>query len=76
MTIKSDSLIIGYDSCSTDVPCMVIARNINGTLHIVNEFIGEEAREKYEKLTTYNGSSIVISEGIRKRLVGDNNDGI
>ena len=69
----SDSLIIGYDSCNIDVPCMVIARNINGTLHIVNEFIGEEARETYEKLTTYNGSSIVISEEIRKRLVGDNN---
>ena len=68
----SDSLIIGYDSCN-DVPCMVIARNIKGTLHIVNTFIGEEARGTYEKLTTYNGSSTVISEEIRKRLAGDNN---
>ena len=72
-TNKSDSLIIGYDSCGIDGTCMVIARNINGTLHIVNEFRGEEAKKMYEKLTTYNGSTIVISEGIRKKLVGDNN---
>lgn len=69
----SDSLIIGYDSCGTEGTCMIIARNVNGTLHIVNEFRGEEAKKVHEKLTTYNGSTVVISEGIYKRLVGDNN---
>lgn len=68
MAIKSDSLVIGYDSCSTGRTAMIVARHKGDAVFIINEFLDDEAEEMYKKLTTYNGNTIHITEDIMEQI--------
>ena len=64
----SDSLIIGYDSCDTDITAMIVARNKGNAIFIINEFLDDEAEEMYKKLTSYNGNTMHITEDIMEQI--------
>ena len=68
MANKSDSLIIGYDSCGTDRTAMIVARSKGDAVFIINEFLDDEAKEMYKKLTTYNGNTMHITEDIMEQI--------
>ena len=49
-----DSLIIGFDKTEDkDITCMVVGRKCDQGIHIVNAFIGQEAEDMYQRLTSF-----------------------
>jgi hypothetical protein len=51
------SYIVSWDFApGEDVGVLVVGRQENGKMHIVNAFQGEEAYEIYEKLSTVKGT--------------------
>lgn len=49
----NESLIIGVDfSENRDTGVMVVGRQINGKMNVINAFHGKDAEELYAKLTT------------------------
>lgn len=49
--MTSDRLIIGFDTNSDDKTCLVVMRKTGFGQEIVNQFLGSEATELYERLT-------------------------
>ena len=47
-----ESLILGISFSSKNEGVMIVGRQKNGVLDVINAFAGEEARELYTKLTT------------------------
>ena len=56
--MKSDILLIGYDEgTEEDITVLTTGRrNSDGSITILNSYIGNEAEELYSKLTRYNES--------------------
>lgn len=48
----TDSLVIAVSFHAKDEGVMIVGRQKNGIMDIVNAFQGEEAEELYKKLTT------------------------
>lgn len=46
----TDILNIAYDENGKDMPCMVVARNKDGKMEMVNGIVGEKATELYNLL--------------------------
>ena len=59
-----DSVIIGYDKSSGDIPVLTVGRvnSIDRSVTIVNAFQGDEATELYTRLTTVKKSEGVSNE--------------
>ena len=59
-----DSVIIGYDKSSGDIPVLTVGRvnSIDRSVSIVNAFRGDEAVELYNRLTTVKKSEGVSNE--------------
>lgn len=73
MAVKSDSLIIGYDSCDTDRTTMIVGKFKDDDVFIINKLLDYEAEELYKKLTTYNGNTMHVTEDVMEQIEGDNN---
>lgn len=63
----SESLIIGVDfSENGDTGVLIVGRQTNGKVDVINAFQGTDAKELYDKLTTvlkkekHNGSVAII----------------
>lgn len=50
-TYINDTLFVGVDFSQNDEDVMVVSRNINNQIYIVNIIKNKEAREMYDKLT-------------------------
>ena len=50
-TYINDTLFVGVDFSQNDEDVMVVSRNINNQIYVVNIFKNKEAREMYDKLT-------------------------
>ena len=49
--IGGDALVIGVNFSKTDVGVLIVGRQQNNRVEIINAFKGDEARQLYEKLT-------------------------
>ena len=49
--IGGDALVIGVNFSKTDVGVLIVGRQQNNRVEIINTFKGDEARQLYEKLT-------------------------
>lgn len=50
---KVDSVIVGFTASDNgDESVLIVGRQINGLMNIINAFTGEEAKELYMKLVT------------------------
>ena len=45
-----DRLSVAYEESIKDMPCMVVARNKDGKMEMVNGIVGEKATELYNLL--------------------------
>lgn len=50
-TYINDTLFVGVDFSQNDEDVMVVSRNINNQIYVVNIIKNKEAREMYDKLT-------------------------
>ena len=48
----ADTLFVGFDDASGDIPVLTVAKRDGNEMHFINVFQGEEAREMYKKLST------------------------
>lgn len=51
MILEGDALVIGVNFSKTDVGVLIVGRQQNNRVEIINTFKGDEARQLYEKLT-------------------------
>ena len=48
----ADTLFIGFDDTSGDIPVLTVAKRIGNEMHFINVFQDDEARSLYQKLST------------------------
>lgn len=60
--IGTTAVIVSFDEVSGDVPLMLVGKQVNGNVEIINAISGDEARELYDRLTT--PTEAIAEEGV------------
>lgn len=60
--IGTVAIIVSFDDVSGDAPLMIVGKQVNGNIEIVNAISGDEARELYDRLTT--PTEAIAEEGV------------